>query len=211
MPHLAPVTRRPASRPCNSNACTATGRQKRLTRNRCAIPLSSRAPQQIIDADHRRGSVKRRSTSTRAASCSCGRQLAPWKAQPSIASLKRPAATPPCRTSPCRTVVLAARCPPAARRPCRHTSPLPQFGWEQSPILARPRRGLRANHSRVAAHCDSAALSAGLPAVIIPYSIRPFLNERCITSKHHASRTTFHHKYGRMTTGHGSQTPTHTE
>merc|ERR1719331_884108 len=48
-------------------------------------------------------------------------------------------------------------------------------------------------------------------AVIMPYSIRPLVKERCITSRHHASRITFHHKRGRRITGHGSHTPTQTE
>ena len=59
--------------------------------------------------------------------------------------------------------------------------------------------------------CAAPQLVAGLVAVIMPYCIRPLVKARCMISRHHASRMTFHHSFGRRMTGHGSHTPTQTE
>lgn len=68
----------------------------------------------------------------------------------------------------------------------------------------------RARH-KLASRCAAPQLVAGLVAVIMPYCIRPLVKARCMISRHHASRMTFHHSFGRRMTGHGSHTPTQTE
>mmetsp|Transcript_46351 Transcript_46351/g.143021 ORF Transcript_46351/g.143021 Transcript_46351/m.143021 type:complete len:202 (-) Transcript_46351:813-1418(-) len=93
------------------------------------------------------------------------------------------------------------------------------WGWGDSAgadIFRRQRLrgGLLASLSpegRCARVASAAHAAAFLVAVIMPYRISPLVKARCMTSRHHESRSTLYHRRGRRKTGHGSHTPAQME